>query len=99
MVQWAEPRLKGDHGVGMPADFKTELEHLAIAERHIDECRLHIERQTELIERMEAHGHDTQRSRRLLETFENSLRLHLKMKGLVLDELRRLGWKPERSGY
>ena len=67
---------------------KTKLDmalaHLAMAERHINECRGLIDQQSALLQASAAKGHDTEMAHRLLLTLEDSLRVHLAMKEVVL---------------
>jgi len=49
---------------------------LANAEKHIDEGMRHIAQQKKLIQGMERLGRDASVSKKLLQTFEETVRLH-----------------------
>jgi hypothetical protein len=60
---------------------------LANAQKHITEGERHVAAQQKLIQRMARLGRDTTRSQRLLETFEETLRLHMADRDKLLREL------------
>ena len=51
-------------------------EHLAQAERHIAEGEDHVECQRQIVEELVRRGEDAQRSKALLELFEETLEVH-----------------------
>jgi hypothetical protein len=68
----------------------TELErkHLVETDRHIAECKAHITKQRELIERAIQKGHSTEVAETTLETLETSLRAFERQRRLLLDRLQ-----------
>lgn len=50
-----------------------DLDHLRMAERHLVEAESRIERQAELVDRLEAAGHPTELARALLSSFVATL--------------------------
>ena len=66
---------------------ETLLEHLALAERHIAEGAAIIERQKSLILELERDGHDTCKSRALLQQFEEIQQLHISDRVRLVAEL------------
>ena len=50
--------------------------HVAQAERHVAEGAEHINKQRQLIAKLEADGHDTKTARTLLAEFERTQQLH-----------------------
>jgi hypothetical protein len=52
-------------------------DHLAAAERHIEEAERHILCQRGLVAQMEREGHDTTVANRLLRRFEEMLCMHI----------------------
>jgi len=60
-------------------DRNLELRHLALEDRHLAQCRLHIRRQTELIRWYLAVGHDAGQAHALLAALrqrQNAMREH-----------------------
>jgi hypothetical protein len=70
-------------------DRKLEQRHLQEAERHVAEGREHIEKQRRIIAELERDGHDTSTARELLETLEQSHRIHEEYRDLIKAELTR----------
>jgi hypothetical protein len=64
------------------------LEHLTLAEEHIEIGSRNIARQEEIIEALEAHGHDTLVARRMLKNFEDAQALNLEELERIRKELR-----------
>jgi len=52
-------------------------QHLLLAEKHIGEGVVHVERQRQIVEGLERDGQDVGRSADLLELFEETLRTHI----------------------
>ena len=52
-------------------------EHLARAERHVEEGERHVARQGQLVAELERDGRDSQEARKLLRQFEAWLALHI----------------------
>ena len=52
-------------------------QHLLLAEKHIGEGVVHVERQRQIVEGLERDGQDVGRSADLLELFEETLRAHI----------------------
>jgi len=79
-------------------DRQMVLDHLALAERHIAEGKLIIDRQQTLIAELEQGGHDTTLSRELLSQFlltqtrheEDRQRLRRELAKLHAERRRRL---------
>ena len=61
------------------------MEHLSQAERHVAEGMVHVEKQRTLVENMARDGHDTSEHDALLQQFEETLALHIKIR----DQLQR----------
>jgi hypothetical protein len=68
-------------------EHETELE---IAERHIREGLARIERQQEIIEKLQSVVHPTHDMERLLETFLLTLNSHLSHRNLIIAEMKGL---------
>jgi hypothetical protein len=66
-------------------DREKLQQHLQEAERHVAQSTMHVVEQRKLVIRLERDGLDTTDARRLLELFEESLRLYL----VNRDRLRR----------
>jgi len=68
----------------------TELErkHLVETDRHIAECKAHIAKQRELIERAIQKGRSTEVAETTLESLETSLRAFERQRRLLLDRLQ-----------
>src|SRR6188472_2341072 len=62
--------------LGCTMDRQMVLDHLALAEGHIAEGKIAIERQQTLIAELEQGGHDTTMSRQLLSQFFHSQKMH-----------------------
>jgi len=67
--------------------------HLAEAERHIKQGEDHIERQFEVIARLESAGLDTTEAKRLLAEFEKLLAIDIATRDRVREELVRASKK------
>lgn len=52
-------------------------DHLAKAEGHVDLGHRHVARQREIVAELERDGHDVRDAKRLLETFEKLLKMHI----------------------
>ena len=65
----------------------SQHDHLALADRHIAECRAHIARQREIIEELRRDGHETDLAETLLDVLETSLRAFERHRDLILDRL------------
>ena len=65
------------------------LEHLALAEEHIEIGSRNIARQEEIIAKLQAHGHDTLAARRMLKSFEATQALNLAQRERIRVELQR----------
>jgi len=77
-------------------------EHLAQAERHVEESRQVVERQRALIAALERDDHSTTRARELLARFEAIQQTHIEDRDRTAQELRRLpaigpGKSPEKE--
>jgi len=68
----------------------TELErkHLVETDRHIAECKAHIAKQRELIERAIQQGRSTEVAETTLESLETSLRAFERQRQRLLDRLK-----------
>jgi hypothetical protein len=62
-------------------------DHLAQAERHIAEGRDHVERQRQIVEEVVRRGENADRSKALLELFENTLEAHFEERDRLRDKL------------
>jgi len=62
-------------------------DHLAMAERHIASGNRVITRQRQLINQLEADGHDIRAARSLLAQFEDLQALHLADRDRLLNEI------------
>ncbi len=71
----------------MPVDRATLADHLRLAERHVADAIVHVERQRHLIEELQRDGHDTAPSRELLALFEDMLRLHVEDRDRLIAQL------------
>lgn len=58
-------------------DRRVLLEHLAQAERHVDEGERHLAQQRAHVDELERDGHDSSVARELLRTMERTQVLHL----------------------
>ena len=65
----------------------TLLDHLALAERHIAEGSVIIDKQKLLITELQRDGHDTDKSRALLHQFEQIQELHIADRERLIAEL------------
>jgi hypothetical protein len=65
------------------------LEHLELAEEHIEIGSRNIARQEEIIEKLQAHGHDTRVARQMLKSFEDARALCLEERERIQAELDR----------
>ena len=65
-------------------------ERLKQSERHVTQSTQHVHEQEARIVSLELGGNDTTRSRALLKTFRESLRLHSEGRDRLLDELAAL---------
>jgi len=63
------------------------IDHLAQAERHIAEGRVHVDRQRQIVEDLVRDDKDAGRSRKLLELFEDTLEGHIEERDRLLREL------------
>ena len=52
------------------------LRHLAMAERHVAEGRVHVDRQTRHVADLQRDGHDTEQARDVLFRFQELLEMH-----------------------
>jgi len=60
-------------------------DHLAEAERHVQEGREHVMRQMGLVLELQQDGHDTTEAERLLEQFREMLTLYIADRGSGLN--------------
>ena len=70
-------------------DRAIEEEHLRKAEADIAAARERIERQSELMTQMSAHGHDTTTAQELLQTMRETLAVMEQHREAILQELAR----------
>jgi hypothetical protein len=63
-------------------------DHLAMANRHVASGNRIVARQQQLIEKLEADGHDTREAVALLSRFEELLALHLSDRDRLFGELK-----------
>jgi hypothetical protein len=75
----------------MALDSAMVKDHLAMANRHIVTGNRVITRQRQLIDELEADGHDTRQALALLAQFENLQALHLADRDRLIDELNSAG--------
>jgi hypothetical protein len=68
-------------------DRTKQAKHLREVEGLIAKSKRHIARQQEMITELEGDGHDTTPALRLLETLENTRRLHLYTRETIRHEL------------
>jgi len=66
-------------------DREMLMEHLSQAERHVAEGMTHVEKQRTRVENIARDGHDIGGHEALLRQFEETLRLHTKIR----DQLQR----------
>jgi hypothetical protein len=66
------------------------LQHLRLAEDHVELGMRHIDRQRELIARLEGRGLDTVLAESILEVFRQTQQLHEEDRDRLLRELARL---------
>jgi len=71
-------------------DEATLHEHLERSHRNVAEGQLHIQRQREVIRRLERSGYDSRRAHWLLGTFEDLLRLHVQDRDRLVRDLAAL---------
>ncbi|MBV8534283.1 MAG: hypothetical protein JO128_01750 [Alphaproteobacteria bacterium] len=57
-------------------DRRMLLEHLAMANRHVEKGERHVRRQRELVAELERDGHNTVEAKKLLEQFEKLQEMH-----------------------
>ena len=57
-------------------DRRMLMDHLALAEQHVEQGKEHIDRQTALIAKLECNGYDSALARKLLGTFQDLQALH-----------------------
>jgi hypothetical protein len=72
------------------------LEHLVLAEEHIQRGARTIARQQEIIEKLDAHGHETVEARRMLKTFEDAQAMNIADRERLKKELERAEGRPRR---
>ena len=70
------------------AVIELERKHLVETDRHIAECKAHIAKQRELIERAIQKGRSTEVAETTLESLETSLRAFERQRRLLLDRLQ-----------
>ena len=63
------------------------IDHLAQAERHIAQGKMHVDRQRQIVEDLVRDSKDAGRSRKLLELFEDTLETHIEERDRLLTEL------------
>ena len=78
-------------------DRHMVLDHLALAERHIAEGKIIIDRQRNLIAHLEQGGHDTALSRELLSQFFHTQKSHEEDRERLRRELAKLGAEKPRG--
>jgi hypothetical protein len=83
--------------LGCTMDRQMVLDHLALAERHIAEDKIAIERQQTLIAELEQGGHDTTMSRQLLSQFFHSQKMHEEHRNRLRRDLAKLDAEKPRS--
>jgi hypothetical protein len=66
---------------------EMEHEHLQLAVRHISEGRERVAQQRARIQKLELDGHDTSQSRELLAVLEQTLKLMIAHRDMILREL------------
>jgi hypothetical protein len=66
------------------------LDHLAMAERHIAEGKLRIERQQHLIVELERDSHDVKEASTIVGRMEQTQALHLEDRDRILEALENL---------
>ena len=62
-------------------------DHLAQAERHIAEGKVHVERQRQIVDEVVRRGGDARRSTALLNVFEDTLAAHVEERDRLRSEL------------
>ena len=62
-------------------------DHLEQARRHVADGDKHVARQRQLVAKLDRDGHDSSEARRLLEQFEELLRLHIQDRDRLIKEL------------
>jgi hypothetical protein len=70
-------------------DRYVVLAHLAAAERHIAEGQARLERQEQLVAKLERNGRETKEAIAILATMKQTQELHLQDRDRILDELGR----------
>jgi hypothetical protein len=62
-------------------------DHLAQAEQHVAEARVHVKRQREIVAELQRDGHDTREAQRLLDNFIALERSHAADRDRLRDQL------------
>src|SRR5262245_59477090 len=83
--------------IGWRMDRQMVLDHLALAEQHITEGKIIIERQLTLIAKLEQGGHDTTGSRELLTQFLHTQKMHEEDRKRLRRELAKLDAEKPRN--
>jgi len=83
--------------IGWSMDRQMVLDHLALAEQHITEGKIIIERQLTLIAKLEQGGHDTTGSRELLTQFLHTQKMHEEDRKRLRRELAKLDAEKPRN--
>jgi hypothetical protein len=73
--------------MGATVDRNTVLQHLKLASKHVAEGQKRVEAQIALVAKLERDGHDTRQAKRLLEQFEQTLKLHVQTRDRIIQEL------------
>lgn len=74
----------------MALDRATEVQHLAEADRHIDEAELRVARQEILLRELCRDRHDTKEAERLLRGMKDTLALMREHRSLIVDTIARI---------
>ncbi|MDE1936666.1 hypothetical protein [Bradyrhizobium sp.] len=69
-------------------DRKTELQHLALAERTVAQGERHIAREEQMISELDRAGHDTSEAVALLATYRRTQAQHVAHRNLILKMLQ-----------
>jgi hypothetical protein len=69
-------------------------EHLAQADRHVEEGWGHLDRQRKVIAELERDGHGAREARRLLHQFEEMQAMHIADRDRLRQELGMPPWRP-----
>lgn len=72
------------------------LDHLAQADRHVDQGERHLAQQRAQVDALERDGHDATVARELLDTLEQTQVLHLADRDRIRRELNDEGWPAAR---